>query len=145
MKKLYTSILIFFLFSFLSFSVADSDIKLYDASMYFIDSVSITFFWDPPLNITPDGYDIELKCIDTNQVYKKTTVLTTVSYNRPRVGHFILYVRGYIFVNSVKQYLDWASSDSPSQAQIWINGELKRQGGWLIYWRTPAPTEPVID
>ena len=133
MKKIL--ILIFIILSFLTISTANSQQIFIDAPMYYLETSIITFAWDPPIGAVPTGYEIQLECIDNGKFYKRTSIAPHVTYKRPLVGHFILQVRSYITnSNGSNLYSEWVTSEDPDQAQVYIDGQLRRNGAWFLYW-----------
>lgn len=120
---------------------ASSTISFVDSPLYEVDTAQVTFYWDPPSSgPTPSGYEVKLNSIDTGQNFIYTTPSPSVTISRPRTGHFIVLVRSYILVDGQKNYSTaWIASTSNTDAQIWVNGVFVRQGGWILFWKMPAP------
>ncbi len=93
-KKIFL-IILFVLF--LSFPVQAAT-QFYDAPFYMVDSTTMQVSWDAPTTgTTPDGYEIQLHCLETNSDYPPIlTSNTTYIFSRPKTAHFYVRVRDYI-------------------------------------------------
>jgi len=121
---------------------ANCAINFIEASTYLVDEASVTIGWDAPgSGPVPNGYEVELRCYETLQVFKQESLQTSLVINRPRTGHFQVFVRSYLSGNP-RIYSSWA--DSITSGAILINN-VKVFKPWIFFWRIPPPSGGGIE
>lgn len=111
----------------------------WDCRIYIVDNPTQTFAWSASEG-GPDGYEFRAWNFETNQSWYYNTTTTTITIARPRAGLYKFYVRAY--KGTPKVYSEWAASDNPLLADIWVDNVFVKQGGWAVYWRLTPPPAP---
>jgi len=124
-------------------SSAQASSIFWDCRVYITDNQTQTFGWTASTdgNGQPvDGYEFRAWNFETNRNWYYNTTSTTITIARPRAGMYKFYVRAY--KGESKIYSEWAASDNPNLADIWVDNVFVKQGGWAIYWRLTPPPAP---
>ena len=108
-----------------------------DASVYLVDNPTVTISWDAPgSGPVPNGYEVELRCYETLQVFKQESLQTSLVINRPRTGHFRVFIRAYLN-GTPRTYSAWA--DGITSGVVTINN-VRVSKPWIFFWRMPPPS-----
>lgn len=124
----------------LSVTTAQAADVFWDVRVYIVDSPTKTFAWTASTTQDGqpvDGYEFRAWNFERNKNWYYEVTATQITITRPATGMFKFYVRAYKGVPRI--YSEWAASDDPTKADIWVDNVFVRQGGWSIYWRLPAP------